>query len=143
MNSRGEVVGINTAVIMGAQGICFAVASNTASFVLSELVKHGRVRRGFVGIAAQTVQIPRRLQLAANSGASGAMVTVVEPGSPADLAGIRSSDILVALDGQATEGVDDLLRRLHAQTIGRPVAVSLLREGRRVDVSVTPRERGG
>ena len=141
VNSRAEVVGINTAVIMGAQGICFAVASNTASFVLSELVKHGRVRRGYVGVAAQTMHIPRRLQLAANTGASGAMVTVVEPGSPAAQAGILSRDILVALDGLPTEGVDDLLRRLNAQSIGRTLTASLLRGGQRIDVKLTPSER--
>jgi S1-C subfamily serine protease len=142
VNSRGEVIGINTAVIMGAQGICFAVASNTASFVLSELVKHGRVRRGYIGIAAQTMHIPRRLQLAASTGASGAMITVVEPGSPADQAGLLQRDIVVALDGQPTEGVDDLLRRLNAQSIGRTLTASVLRGGRRVDVTVTPSERG-
>lgn len=141
VNSRGEVVGINTAVIMGAQGICFAVASNTASFVLSELVKHGRVRRGYVGIAAQTMQIPRRLQLAANTGTSGAMITVVEPGSPAAQAGLLTRDILVALNGKPTEGVDDLLRRLNAQSIGRTLTASVLRGGQRIDVQVTPSER--
>lgn len=141
VNSRAEVVGINTAVIMGAQGICFAVASNTASFVLAELVKHGRVRRGYAGIAAQTMHIPRRLQLAANTGASGAMITVVEPGSPADRAGLLPRDILVALDGQPTEGVDDLLRRLNAQSIGRPLTASVLRGGQRIDVKLTPGER--
>jgi S1-C subfamily serine protease len=143
VNSRGEVVGINTAIIMGAQGICFAVASNTASFVLSELVRHGRVRRAFIGVAAQTIAIPRRLQLAAGTGASGAMVNAVEPGSPADRAGLLSRDILVALDGQAIEGVDELLRRLNGEQIGRRVSVSLLRAGRRVDVTLTPSERGG
>jgi S1-C subfamily serine protease len=142
VNSHGEVVGINTAVIMGAQGICFAVASKTENFVLSELVRHGRVRRGFIGVAAQTMAIPRRLQLAANTGASGAMITAIEPGSPADRAGMLARDILVALDGQPTEGVDDLLRRLNADGIGKPTTVALLRGGRRIDVSLTPTERG-
>lgn len=142
VNSLGEVVGINTAVIMGAQGICFAVASNTASFVLSELVRHGRVRRGFIGVAAQTMAIPRRLQLAASTGASGAMITAIEPGSPADKAGLLSRDILVALDGLPTEGVDDLLRRLNAEQIGKQLTVSLLRGGRRIDLKLTPTERG-
>ncbi len=141
VNSRGEVVGINTAVIMGAQGICFAVASNTASFVLSELVRHGRVRRGYIGVAAQTMQIPRRLQLAASTGASGAMITHIEPGSPAAQAGILSRDILVALDGKPAEGVDDLLRRLNAESIGRTLSVSVLRGGQRIDVKLTPSER--
>ncbi|MCE9522742.1 MAG: trypsin-like peptidase domain-containing protein [Alphaproteobacteria bacterium] len=142
VNSRGEVVGINTAVIMGAQGICFAVASNTANFVLSELVRHGRVRRAYIGAAAQTMAIPRRLQLAAGTGASGAMITTIEAGSPAARAGLLSRDILVALDGEATEGVDDLLRRLNAERIGKPMKASLLRGGRRLDLTVTPTERG-
>ncbi|MDZ4866640.1 MAG: trypsin-like peptidase domain-containing protein [Alphaproteobacteria bacterium] len=141
VNSRGEVVGINTAVIMGAQGICFAVASNTASFVLSELIQHGRVRRAFVGVAAQTISIPRRLQLAAGTGASGAMINAIEPASPADKAGLLSRDILVALDGQPIEGVDELLRRLNGERIGRPVNVSLLRGGKRIDITLTPSER--
>jgi len=141
VNSRAEVVGINTAVIMGAQGICFAVASNTASFVLSELVRHGRVRRAFVGVAAQTFAIPRRLQLAARTGASGAMINVIEPGSPADRAGLLPRDILVALDGKPIEGVDELLRRLNGEQIGRTVTVSLLRAGARVDLTLTPGER--
>jgi S1-C subfamily serine protease len=136
VNSRGEVVGINTAVIMGAQGICFAVASNTASFVLSE-----RVRRAFVGVAAQTISIPRRLQLAAGTGASGAMINGIEPGSPADKAGLLARDILVALDGQPIEGVDELLRRLNGEQIGRVVTLSLLRGGRRIDIGLTPAER--
>ena len=142
VNSRGEVVGINTAVIMGAQGICFAVASNTASFVLSELVRHGRVRRAYIGVAAQTMAIPRRLQLAAATGASGAMITTIEPDSPAERAGLLSRDILVALDAQATEGVDDLLRRLNADRIGKATTVSLLRGGRRIELTLTPTERG-
>lgn len=142
VNSRGEVVGINTAVIMGAQGICFAVASNTASFVLSELIQHGRVRRGYVGVAAQTMAIPRRLQLAANTGAFGAMITTVEPGSPAAKAGVLARDILVALDGEPTQGVDDLLRRLNAERIGRDVKVALLRGGKRIEIGIVPSERG-
>jgi S1-C subfamily serine protease len=141
VNSRGEVVGINTAVIMGAQGICFAVASNTASFVLSELVRHGRVRRAFVGVAAQTIAIPRRLQLAAATGTSGAMINIIEPGSPADKAGLLPRDILVALDGKPIEGVDELLRRLNGEQIGRKVTVSLLRGGARIDLTLTPGER--
>jgi S1-C subfamily serine protease len=141
VNSRGEVVGINTAVIMGAQGICFAVASNTASFVLSELVRHGRVRRAFIGVAAQTIAIPRRLQLAAGTGGSGAMINVVEPGSPAAKAGLLSRDILVALDGKPVEGVDELLRRLGAEQIGREVTAAILRGGRRIEVKLTPGER--
>src|ERR1700724_160292 len=99
-SSRGEVVGINTAVILGAQGICFAVAANTASFVLGELVRHGRVRRAFIGISAQQTAIPRRLQVAAVlSQDKATMVAAVEPGSPAAEAGLMTGDMIVALDG--------------------------------------------
>ena len=141
VNSRGEVVGINTAVILGAQGICFAVASNTASFVLGELVRHGRVRRAFIGIAAQTVAIPRRLARAAETGPSGAMIGTIEPASPAARAGLAPRDILVAIDGQPIEGVDDLIRRLNAERIDHTTTFSILRGGQRVDFSLTPTER--
>ena len=141
VNSRGEVVGINTAVILGAQGICFAVASNTASFVLGELVRHGRVRRAFIGVAAQTMAIPRRLARAAETGATGALITTIERGSPAERGGLLARDILVAIDGKAIEGVDDLMRRLNAEKIGQSVTASVVRGGRRIDFKLTPTER--
>ena len=101
VSSRGEVIGINTAVIMGAQGICFAVASNTAQFVLSELIQHGRVRRGFIGVPAQTAAVPRRHARAAEiDNASGAMITAIEPNGPAALAGLMTLDIIVRVDGE-------------------------------------------
>src|SRR6266851_3592991 len=99
VSSHGEVVGINTAVIMGAQGICFAVAANTASFVLGELVRHGRVRRAYIGIAAQQLAIPRRLRHAAElSQESAVLAAGVETGSPAERAGVMSRDIILSLD---------------------------------------------
>jgi S1-C subfamily serine protease len=141
-STRGEVIGINTAVIMGAQGICFAVASNTANFVLGELVRHGRVRRGFVGIAAQQTAIPRRIQIAAALTQKNAvMVSAVEPGAAADSAGIKAGDILLAVDDTAITGADDLVRALTADTIGRAVTFDLLRAGERRQVAVTPTER--
>src|SRR6185437_6950764 len=122
VSTHGEVVGINTAVIMGAQGICFAVASNTANFVLGELVRHGRVRRAYIGIAAQQTPIPRRLQLAAALTQKNAvMVSSVEASSPADRAGLKSRDIILAVDGVPTTGSDDLIRVLTGDKIGRAV----------------------
>src|ERR1700687_4428948 len=130
VSSRGEVVGINTAVILGAQGICFAVAANTANFVLGELIGHGRVRRAFIGVAAESAPVPRRFAHAAGIGnASGAMLSTVESGSAADRAGLKAGDIILALDGTAVTGADDLIRLLAGEKIGRTVEVETLRNG--------------
>jgi S1-C subfamily serine protease len=142
VSSRGEVIGINTAVIMGAQGICFAVAANTANFVLGELVRHGRVRRAFIGISAQQTAIPRRLRHAADlSQDTAVMVAAVEPGSPADQAGLKGGDIVLALDEHTIAGADDLIRALSGEAIGRVVELSVLRGGNRQRLSVVPGER--
>ncbi|HUZ33741.1 MAG TPA: trypsin-like peptidase domain-containing protein [Xanthobacteraceae bacterium] len=141
VSSRGQVVGINTAVIMGAQGICFAVAANTASFVLGQLVRHGRVRRAFIGISAQQMMIPRRLRRAGLMQDSAVMVGTIEAGSAADRAGLRTGDILLALDGAAMTGADDLIRALTGDKIGKKVAVEVLRGEGRLTVSLAPEER--
>ena len=142
VSSRGEVIGINTAVIVGAQGICFAVASNTANHVLSEIILHGRVRRGYIGVAAQTVPVPRRHAVAAGiDNRLGAMLSAVEPGGPAGSAGLMSHDLVVGLDGEPVTGVDDLIRLLDRNRIGRLVAMDVLRLGRLRSFAVTPTER--
>jgi S1-C subfamily serine protease len=142
VSSHGEVVGINTAVIMGAQGICFAVASNTANFVLGELVRHGRVRRAYIGIAAQQFSLSRRLRHAASLvQESAVMIASIEPGSPAERAGLRAGDIILALDGTAVTGADDLIRILAGEKIGRKVEVETLRNGSRHALSLVPDER--
>jgi len=142
VSSRGEVVGVNTAVIMGAQGICFAVAANTASFVLGELVRHGRVRRAFIGVAAQQSAIPRRLRHAAGIVQERAvMVGTVEPGGAAARAGIKVGDILLSLDGKIIAGADDLVRLLTGETIGKNVALDVLRGTERLTLTLVPQER--
>ena len=142
VSSRGEVVGINTAIIMGAQGICFAVAANTASFVLGELVRHGRVRRAFIGIAAQQTAIPPLRRRAAGLAQDRAvMISTVEPDSAAERAGLRPGDIIVALDGVTIAGADDLVRALTGDKIGRSVAFDVLRGTERLTVAAVPRER--
>jgi S1-C subfamily serine protease len=142
VSSRGEVVGINTAVIMGAQGICFAVAANTASFVLGELVRHGRVRRAFIGISAQQTTIPQRRRRAAEiEQTSAVMVATVESGSAADRAGLRAGDVVLSLDGKPITGADDLIRALTGETIGRSVAFDVLRGTERLTISLVPLER--
>jgi S1-C subfamily serine protease len=142
VSSRGEVVGINTAVIIGAQGICFAVAANTASFVLGELVRHGRVRRAFIGIAAQQTAIPPRRRRVFGLAQDGAvMVGTVEPDSAGARAGLKPGDIIVALDGEVIAGADDLVRALTGDKIGRDVALDVLRGTERLRLSVVPQER--
>jgi S1-C subfamily serine protease len=142
VSSRGEVVGINTAVIMGAQGICFAVAANTASFVLGELVRHGRVRRAFIGIAAQQTAIPPLRRRAAGLIQDRAvMIGTVEADSAAERAGLRSGDIIVALDGIVIAGADDLVRALTGEKIGRSVAFDVLRGTERLTIAAVPQER--
>jgi len=128
VSSQGEVIGINTAIIAGAQGICFAVAANTARFVLGELVAHGRVRRAYLGIGAGTVPLPRRIALRLGlAQRTGAVVSTVEVGSPADQAGLLTGDILLAVDGAAVTGADDLVRLLDAEKIGRTIPLDVLR----------------
>ena len=142
VSSHGQVIGINTAVIMGAQGICFAVASNTAQFVLSELIQHGRVRRAFIGVSAQTVDVPRRHARAAGiDNGSGAMITGLEPNGPAALAGLMSLDTVVRADGAPVTGVDDLIRLLSGERIGRRIGIDVLRRGVLRSFDVTPSER--
>jgi S1-C subfamily serine protease len=128
VSSAGEVIGINTAIIMGAQGICFAVASNTADFVLGEIVRHGRVRRAYMGVGAGTVPLPRRVALRLGlDQRTGAVVTAVEQKSPADEAGLLTGDIILSVDGVTVAGADDLVRLLDAERMDRVVAVEVLR----------------
>jgi S1-C subfamily serine protease len=142
VSSRGEVIGINTAIIAGAQGISFAVASNTASFVLSELIRHGRVRRAFIGVAAQTAPIPRRFALAANlTAGTGALLTNLEQSGPASRGGLLRGDVVVGIDDKPVTAVDDLIRTMTADLIGRWVSVDVLRLGKPRRFTITPTER--
>lgn len=142
LDSTGAVVGVNTAVIVGAQGICFAVASNTARLVISEIVRHGRVRRAYIGIAGQTVPVPRRWGPAAGVRQSHAVIVErVESGSPAERTGIRPGDVILAINDAAVTGVDDLLRLLNADRIGQPTDLQLVSGGQLRSVRITPVER--
>jgi S1-C subfamily serine protease len=142
VSSAGEVVGINTAVIAGAQGICFAVASNTAAFVLGELLSHGRVRRGWIGVAVQRAAIPRRHALAANLDQdAGVLLTEVQAGGPASAAGLMDGDVIVAAGARKVTGADDLIRALDWRSLESPLPLALLRRGRLEHATVTPRER--
>jgi S1-C subfamily serine protease len=142
VSSRGEIIGINTAMIAGAQGICFAVAANTAHFVLGEIVRHGRVRRAYLGVGAGTITLPRRIALRhALTQATGATLTAVETGGPADEAGLLTGDILLAVDGTPVTGADDLVRLLDAEKIGHTIPLDVLRRSEKRRFWVALRER--
>ena len=142
VNSNGEVVGVNTAVIMGAQGICFAVSSNTAKTVAGEIAKHGRVRRAYIGIGAATTPIPRRIALRHDlSQTNGVCVLTVDQAGPAAEAGLLSGDLIVALDSKAIEGVSDFLRALGGEAINRALSVDFLRRSELKRLWVGPIDR--
>jgi S1-C subfamily serine protease len=142
LGSNGQVIGINTAMIMGAQGICFAVASNTARTILSQILRHGRVRRAQIGVVGHQTPIARAVaDRAGLANASGVRVIEVQDGSPADRAGILRGDILVALAGEAVTGVDDIARLLDDSRIGMACEAGLVRAGAPFSVSILPVER--
>jgi S1-C subfamily serine protease len=142
VSSRGEVIGINTAMIAGAQGICFAVAANTARFVLGEIIRHGRVRRAHLGIGGGTILLPRRIALRLDlAQTTGAVVTSVEKNGPADEAGLLTGDIVLAVDGAPVTGADDLVRLLDADKIGRTLPLDVLRRSDKRRFWVALRER--
>jgi len=141
VTSRGEVVGVNTAVILPAQGLCFAIASNTVRFVVSRLLRDGRIRRSYIGVAGQKVPVSRRL--ARHHGlavSSGILVASVEAGSPASNAGLRDNDIIVAMASHSVSGVDDLHRLLTEERIGVPTPLVVLRGVEKREVVIVPGE---
>jgi S1-C subfamily serine protease len=128
VNSRGEVIGVNTAIIRPAQGICFAIASNTARWVTAWLIKDGRMRRSFIGVAGQTVPLLRKLMRHHHlAQETGILVAGLEPNSPATRAGLVEGDLVLALDGSATTTVDSLQKLLTADRIGERAIITLLR----------------
>jgi S1-C subfamily serine protease len=142
VDSMGRVIGINTAIIAGAQGLCFAVASNTAQLVLGELVRFGRVRRASLGLTGQREAVPRRLARAAGiEQETAVLVTALQPGGPAARAGLAPGDLILRIGGQAVTGIDALLRWLTAERVGEPADVLLLRRGDPRRLRILPGER--
>ena len=142
VTTRGEVIGINTAVLAPAQGLCFAIASNTARFVASRLIRDGRLRRSYIGIVGNQTPIPRALARAHQLAAASAIrVASVTAGSPASVAGVREGDVVLGFDGHPVGGVDDLHRLLTEEHIGVAAPVVVLRAGERRQLTVVPAER--
>jgi S1-C subfamily serine protease len=144
VNAAGEVIGVNTATILPAQGLCFAISVNTAQFIASSLIRQGVVRRSYIGVQAQTVPLNRVIARHYDlQNATGALVLSPEPGSPAAKAGLQEGDVIVALEGEPVEGVDVLHRLLSEERIGASTRLTVLRGSRRVEFKVVPEVRGG
>jgi S1-C subfamily serine protease len=144
LNSRGEAIGVNTAIIVGAQSICFAVAIDIASWVIPQLIREGRVRRGYLGIGGSTISLERTSSRIAQSDQKSAVRIIgVEPESPAALAGLRDGDVIVGIDGLAIESVDKLHQALDVSRIGKLCTLKVLRAGKSRPwyVNITPVER--
>jgi S1-C subfamily serine protease len=141
LDSAGCVIGVNTATILGAQGLSFAVGIDTAKYVVAQILQHGRVRRSSIGIAAQNVPIPRRLVYEYKLPlSSGVMVTTVAANGPASVAGLEEGDVIVGFAGQPVGGIDDLHRLLSTERAGRPQNVSLLRGTALKHLMIVPHE---
>ena len=142
VNSQGEVIGVNTAMIMPGQGISFAIAANTAKYVAGKLMREGKITRGYIGVARQDVKLHRRVvRFYSLPTESGVLVVSVEKNSPARQAGLREGDVIVAFDRQPVTGIDDLHRLLTEKQIGQASTVMVVRGTERMFFDVTPRER--
>jgi len=141
VDSAGRVIGVNTATILPAQGICFAIGINTAKFVASRLLRDGRIRRSFIGVSAQTVPVHRRVVRFYDLPQDmGALVLSVEPDSPAKRAGLREGDVIVALEGKPVAGVDDLHRLLTDVRVGVSSTLTVLRYTEKLELKIVPEE---
>ena len=139
VDMSSEVVGVNTAMISNAQGLCFAIASNTVQWVASRLIREGRIRRSYLGFAGQTVPLLRRVVRAhALKQDSAVLVVSVTPGGPAAKAGLRDGDLIIGFDGETTEGVDALHRLLTEERIGIKSTIGVLRGAHRMTLTVVP-----
>ena len=141
MNSRGEVIGVNTAIILPAQGICFAIASNTAQLVAGWLIAEGRVRRSWIGVAGQTAPLHTRVVRYYRLPVTrGVLVLAIEPNSPAAEAGLQMGDVIVAYKGHPISGMDELQKRLIATEIDVASPLTYIRHTEKIETRITPRE---
>jgi len=142
VNARGEVIGVNTAVIAGAQGICFAIPSATAQFVAARLIRDGRIRRSYIGVAGQDVPLHRRVVRFYNLPAeSGVMVVGLEPDSPAARAGLQEGDVIVQAHDKPIRHIDDLHRLMTEERVGVPLTLTVIRRTEKLSIDVVPAEK--
>jgi len=143
IDSRGQIIGINTAVILPAQGLCFAIPVNTAKFIASTLMQHGKITRSYIGVQGQNVPLHRKfVRFYHLPVESGVLVAALEEDSPAARANIEEGDVIIALAGQNTPDIDHLHRLLTADIIGKPTPLILLRRYERIETVITPAEAG-
>jgi S1-C subfamily serine protease len=143
VTSRGEVIGVNTAVILPAQGICFAIAMSTAQFVAARLIKDGKVRRSYIGVGGQNVTLPRRVVRFHNPlTENGVLVVSLEPNSPAQQAGVREGDIVVGYGINVIASMDDLQRLMTEEQVGVRSSITVLRRGEKLELPIMPEEAG-
>ena len=143
VDSSGQVIGLNTAMIAGAQAICFATGIDTVRWVVGQLFSHGRVRRAYIGVSGATAPVHRSLQRVFSlAQTSGVRIIEVQPDSPARRAGVEDGDLLIHADATVISGIDALQRLLDASRIEKPMAVRVIRRGRLLDFTVTPRDAG-
>jgi S1-C subfamily serine protease len=141
VSSDGQVIGVNTATIMGAQGLCFAIGINTAKFVASRLLQQGRIRRAYIGVEAQTTQLHRRIvRFYDLPKETGVVIAAVQEGSPAARAELREGDVIVALGGQPVAGVDDLHRLLTDAQVEIRNVITVLRRAEKLELAIVPQE---
>jgi S1-C subfamily serine protease len=141
VSSDGQVIGVNTATIMGAQGLCFAIGINTAKFVASRLLTQGRIRRAYIGVEAQTVPLHRRIvRFYDLPKETGVIVLASTEGSPAQKAGLREGDVIIAFGGQPVAGVDDLHRLLTDTQVDAKNSITVLRRTERLELAIVPQE---
>jgi len=141
VTSRGDVIGVNTAVILPGQGICFAIAINTAKFVASRLIRDGKIRRGYIGVAGQNISLPRRvIRLHKLSVETGILVISVEPNSPAQRAGLQPGDVILSYDNQSTSGIDDLHKLLTEALVGIASPLEVLRGHEKRTIQIAAEE---
>jgi S1-C subfamily serine protease len=142
VNSRGEVIGVNTAMILPAQGICFAIAVNTAKLVTTQLIAYGRVRRSVIGVAGQNVELPRGLARRHDILADTAVLVMgVEPGGPAASAGLEEGDLIIELAERMVTSIDDLHAALTHDRIGATCPIVVLRDGAKRELRIVPAEK--